>query len=212
LKIGNSVRVSNLSCRRGGRLVLANLSFMLSPGQCLLVRGPNGVGKSSLLRVLAGLLDYEQGEIEQVQDVLFIGHENALKREELLVQHMTFWAELYAIPKNQRAAQVAAALQAMALQTLADLPIRLLSQGQKRRASLARLALRPVATWLLDEPTVGLDDASCTLLTALMQRHLARGGCLVAATHQDLSLPNAQVLELQPLACPSGTADAQDCL
>ncbi len=191
----------DLACWRGERAVFAGLSFTLPPGGALLLVGANGAGKSSLLRLLAGLVPLAEGELLwQGQDALadrvahaarlrYLSHQDALKPSLSARENLSFYARLWG-------GDVEAALEAVALADLAELPARVLSSGQKRRLALARLALAPAALWLLDEPTVGLDAASVERLGLLLAAHRAAGGAVLAATHLPLPLPGAQELRL----------------
>ena len=191
----------DLACLRGERVVFADLSFALRPGAALLLTGANGAGKSTLLRVLAGLLRPAEGAVLwQGEDVVaepasyaarlrYLSHQDALKPALTVAENLDFFARLWG-------GAVAAALEAMALAPLAELPARVLSSGQKRRLALARLALAPVPLWLLDEPTTGLDAASVERLGPLLAEHRARGGIVVAATHIPLPLPDSRELRL----------------
>jgi heme exporter protein A len=190
-----------LACWRGERAVFAGLSFTLPPGGALLLTGPNGAGKSSLLRLLAGLIPAAEGRLLwQGEDALldriaharrlrYLGHGDALKPSLTARENLDFYARLWG-------GAVAPALATLGLAELADLPARVLSSGQKRRLALARLALAPVPIWLLDEPTVGLDNASVERLGALLAAHRAAGGGVIAATHLPLPLPGAGELRL----------------
>ena len=191
----------DLACVRGGRLVFEGVSFEVAAGHALVLTGPNGAGKSSLLRQVAGLLDIEQGEIALAggdpersiaEQAHYAGHLDGLKPSMTAIETLRFWAAY--LGGNQASAD--AALEAMALAPLADLPVAYLSAGQKRRLSLARLAASPRPLWLLDEPSVGLDAASVEGLRGLMVTHLAQGGIIIAATHLDLGLENARELRL----------------
>lgn len=185
-----------LACWRGERAIFAGLSFTLPPGGALLLVGANGAGKSSLLRVLAGLIPVAEGELLwQGQDALadrvahaarlrYLSHQDALKPSLTAAENLAFYARLWG-------GDVAVALESVGLADLAELPARVLSSGQKRRLALARLALAPAALWLLDEPTVGLDAASVTRLGGLLAAHRAAGGAVIAATHLPLPLPGA---------------------
>lgn len=191
----------DLACLRGERPVFAGLSFALEAGGALLLTGPNGSGKSSLLRLLAGLLAPAAGTLLwQGEDALadraahaarlrYVGHGDALKPALTARENLLFYARLWG-------GEVEAALEALGLLPLADLPARVLSAGQKRRLGLARLALGAAPLWLLDEPTTGLDAASVERLGALLARHRAAGGLVVAATHLPLPLPGARELRL----------------
>ncbi|SFK26954.1 heme ABC exporter ATP-binding protein CcmA [Falsiroseomonas stagni] len=191
----------DLACWRGERAVFAGLSFTLPPGGALLLVGANGAGKSSLLRLLAGLVPLAEGELLwQGQDALadrvahaarlrYLSHQDALKPSLSARENLSFFARLWG-------GDVEAALEAVGLAELAELPARVLSSGQKRRLALARLALAPAALWLLDEPTVGLDTASVERLGVLLAAHRAAGGAVLAATHLPLPLPGAQELRL----------------
>ncbi|MDP6952875.1 MAG: heme ABC exporter ATP-binding protein CcmA, partial [Alphaproteobacteria bacterium] len=180
----------DLACRRGERLVFAGLSFALGPGEALVLRGPNGSGKSSLLRLLAGLLRREAGSLRwQGQDVdadreawraafAFAGHADGIKPPLTVRENVAFWAEMAGSGTDR----VAEALERFAITPLAEVPVRFLSAGQKRRTGLARLVAAPRTIWLLDEPSVGLDAAATTSLAALMAEHRAGGGMIIAAT------------------------------
>ncbi len=194
----------DLVCLRGGRAVFSGLSFALPAGGALLLTGPNGSGKSSLLRLLAGLLRPAGGELlwdgapvhnsldEHRERVAFLGHLDAVKPVLTLRENLAFWAGL----GGAAAARVEAALAQFALGDLAEVPVRLLSAGQKRRLALARLLLTGAPLWLLDEPTVGLDRASATALAEAIAAHRRQGGRVVVATHQVLELAEAQSLAL----------------
>ncbi|WP_439551718.1 heme ABC exporter ATP-binding protein CcmA [Falsiroseomonas sp.] len=191
----------DLACWRGERAVFAGLSFTLPPGGALLLVGSNGAGKSSLLRLLAGLVPLAEGELLwQGADALadrvahaarlrYLSHQDALKPSLSARENLSFYARLWG-------GDVEAALDAVGLAELAELPARVLSSGQKRRLALARLALAPAPLWLLDEPTVGLDAASVERLGLLLAAHRAAGGAVLAATHLPLPLPGALELRL----------------
>jgi len=190
-----------LACWRAERLVFAGLSFEVSPGEALLLTGANGAGKSSLLRLLAGLIPAAEGALTWEGEDCFadrvahgarlryLGHQDALKPSMTAAENLEFFARL-------EGGEVEAALAALGLSGLADLPARVLSSGQKRRLALARLALSPKKLWLLDEPSVGLDAASVARLAPLFAAHRAAGGMLLAATHLPLPLPDARELRL----------------
>jgi heme exporter protein A len=191
----------DLACWRAERLVFAEISFSLGAGEALLLTGANGAGKSTLLRVLAGLLPAAEGSLLWAgEDALadrvahgarlrYLGHQDALKPALSARENLAFYASLHG-------GDVEAALDALDLLPLADLPARVLSSGQERRLALARLALSPCGLWLLDEPTVGLDTASVTRLGPLLAAHRGQGGMVIAATHLPLPLPGAKELRL----------------
>ena len=198
---GYVLEAQQLACWRAERLVFADLSFVVAPGEALLLTGANGAGKSSLLRVLAGLIPAAEGRLLwEGEDALadkvshgarlrYLGHQDALKPALTARENLAFFARLWG-------GEVEAALTALDLTPLAELPARVLSSGQKRRLALARLALAPGALWLLDEPSVGLDAASVERLAPLFSAHRAAGGMVVAATHLPLPLPGARELRL----------------
>jgi heme exporter protein A len=194
------LRAQALACVRGGRRVFENLSFELAGGEALVLTGPNGSGKSSLIRQIAGLVeiaggslaleggDDERGISEQAH---YVGHLDALKNAMSVRETMLFWADFLGGTGDAEHA-----LDALGLGGLCDLPVAYLSAGQRRRLALSRLFLAPRPLWLLDEPSVGLDAASVERLALLMKEHLAAGGLIVAATHQELGLDGARRLEL----------------
>ena len=192
-----------LACVRGERVAFAGLSFRVEPGAALLLTGANGAGKSSLLRLLAGLLPPAAGALlwegrdaladraAHARRLRYLSPQDALKPALTARESLRFAARLHG------GGDAHAALDALGLLPLAELPVRLLSTGQRRRLALARLALAPAAPlWLLDEPTLGLDAASVSRLGGLLARHRAQGGAVVAATHLPLPLPGAAELRL----------------
>ena len=183
--------IDNLACRRGQRLLFDALSARVAPGGALLLTGPNGAGKSSLLRLLAGLLKAEAGSVSGGGQRAYAGHEVALKPGQTLGAELAHWARL-----DGGLARLPAALAAMNLAALAEVPCRHLSSGQKRRAAIARVIAAGADCWLLDEPTSGLDAASSALLAAAMAAHRAAGGIVVAAVHGDIGLADAAELRL----------------
>lgn len=197
---------NGLTCDRGERRVFSHLGFEVRAGEALAVVGPNGSGKSSLLRLLAGLLPPAGGEIAwnggAVADdpeahrarLHYVGHADALKPTLTPAEMLGFQAGL----RGQRLgdAAILSALDAFGLAGLADLPSRFLSQGQRRRAALARLVATPAPLWLLDEPTLGLDAESLARLIAVLARHRSAGGLVVVATHGGLDLGPHATLDM----------------
>jgi heme exporter protein A len=185
-----SLVARDLTVARGGRRLVDELSFALPPGGALLVTGPNGAGKSSLLRVLAGLARPAGGTIERPERVALLTEQAALDPERTLGAALDFWARV------DGGGDVTAALAAVGLGELADVPVRFLSTGQRRRAALARVVMARAALWLLDEPATGLDVGAVATLEALVAAHRAGGGIAVVATHQPLALPGAVEVRL----------------
>ena len=183
--------VTDLACRRGDRLLFDAVDFRVDRGGALTLEGPNGSGKSSLLRLLAGLLAPAAGTISGGGSRGFLGHDAALKPRQRLGNELAFWARI-----DNGMSRLPAAMAAVNVAGLADLPCRHLSSGQRRRAGLARVIASGAPLWLLDEPTAGLDSASCDLLTAAMATHRANGGMIVAAVHGDIGLGDHQTLRL----------------
>jgi heme exporter protein A len=202
----NEFAGSGIACRRGERLVFANLDFRIAAGRLLTLVGPNGSGKSSLLRLMAALAEPEAGVISwsaaPIADdpdahrarLHYVGHLDAVKPILTVAENLRFHAALRGtVPDDGR---LAAALGAFGLAPLADLPGRFLSQGQRRRTALARLLVSPAPLWLLDEPTLGLDADAQTRLAEILKSHLADGGLAVVATHSPLGLGESTALEL----------------
>lgn len=185
----------NLACIRGDRPVFSNLAFDLPPGRALILLGANGSGKSSLMKIIAGLLPAISGEISiQGQNILgdkdwisqnicYLAHKNGMKPELTVAENLTFWARLERHDGDIREQAVK-----IGIDHCLDLPVSYLSSGQARRAALTRILCHPGTIWLLDEPTVGLDSDGVALLSGLMNDHLRRGGRILAATHIELGL------------------------
>jgi heme exporter protein A len=189
----------NLAGERGGEPVFADVSFALGPGDSLVVTGPNGAGKSTLLRVICGLLPPASGAVrvegggEEQPTVAsachYLGHQNGMKAALTVSENLAFWRDFC----GEARLTPAAALDAVGLGGLGDLPFGYLSTGQRRRAAIARLLVSHRPIWLLDEPTAGLDAASEARFSALMDAHLAGGGIIVVATHQALGLEGREL-------------------
>lgn len=187
------LQVSDLTIARGGIPVLEGLSFVLSPGQALVVRGPNGIGKTTLLRTVAGLQPPVSGRIEaSPESLVYAGHADGIKATLSVAENLKFWAEVFGLKHYSQA------LDAFGLTSLASRPAGALSAGQKRRLGLARLLVTGRAIWILDEPTVSLDAEAVTLFAAAVHGHLAAGGMALLASHIDLQLRDAQVLDVGP--------------
>ena len=168
------LQFENVTCRRGGRLLFEDVSFSIGPGEALHLTGPNGSGKSSLIRLAAGLLRAESGHVER-SELALADDAMALDRELPLRRALGFWG-----------GKVDDAMDALDLTRLEQVPVRLLSTGQAKRATLARVAGSGAPLWLLDEPLNGLDRDGVARLDALVAAHLARGGAVLAASHGPL--------------------------
>jgi len=178
------IKANDLSCVRGHNLVFTGLSFSLNSGQIGLLTGANGAGKSSLMRLCAGLLRPARGQIDTANSVALCDDKLALDEQASLTDALLFWARL----DGAAPADVEKAIEAYGLSHLADVPISYFSTGQKQRARLVRTALSPASLWLLDEPANGLDTASLDRLGTVMKKHVDGGGAILAASHIDLPL------------------------
>jgi len=189
-----TIEVAQLACRRGERLLLEALDFAVVPGELLLLRGPNGVGKTTLLLALAGLVRPDAGTIavkgrdkEQRpgEDLHVMSHQPAIKPRLTAAENLQFWADLFGGDRKL----AAPALERVGLGAIADLEAGHFSAGQTRRLALGRLLVADRPIWLLDEPTAALDGEGEQLVIALLDAHLKRGGIAVAATHHDIHVP-----------------------
>lgn len=190
--------VNNLSCVRGERALFSGIRFRVQPGELLHVHGPNGSGKTSLLRMLCGLSAPAEGEIlwqnrslralgdTYFAEVSYLGHQNAIKEELSALENLRISASIAGGKVSE--AQAYAGLKAIGLRGKEDLQTRLLSQGQRRRVALARLPLSKRLLWILDEPLAALDTAGVALVEKMIDAHLSQGGLAVVTTHQLLSV------------------------
>jgi heme exporter protein A len=188
-----------LAVERGQRPIFRNLSFSAAGGELLALTGPNGAGKTTLLRLIAGLIppeagavEFEGGERELTigQQAHMIGHQHGVKPSLTVAENLRFWKDFLG------GETLEAGLEAFGLESLSNFPAAVLSAGQRRRLSLARLLVARRPIWLLDEPTAGLDEASREQLAEHMRGHLDRGGIIIAATHGPLGLKPSAVLTL----------------
>lgn len=187
-----ALRLSGVACVRGARMLLTGVDLSLAAGQCAVLRGPNGTGKSSLIRAVAGLLPVFAGVVSHEGAMALCDENLALEMQAPLARALGFWARI----DGADAAAVGEALAALDLTRLADVPVRMLSTGQRKRAVLARVVASGAPIWLLDEPGNGLDEASVALLGGVMKRHLDAGGIILAASHQALPLAGARDIEI----------------
>ncbi len=179
---------TDLACRRGDRVLFAGLSLELIPGEALHIAGANGIGKSSLIRILAGLLPPFAGSVEATGAIGLIDERPALDPQLPLGRALAFWRRLDGPADN--------GADRLGLTNLLDVPVRYLSTGQKKRAALARLIGQQAPVWLLDEPLNGLDSAAIALVEELTADHLAAGGLAVIASHQPFGLKGMRRIEL----------------
>ena len=183
-------------------MVFRGLSFALVPGDIVLVSGRNGAGKSTLLRTLSGLLPEAAGtihyglateEVRGVETAHYVGYEDALKPSLSVGENLDFWARMLCAREATASSSPEAALAALGIARLIDLPAAYLSAGQKRRVALARLLLAHRPVWLLDEPLIALDAGAQATLTTIMADHAADGGSILVASHQPLALPHRTI-------------------
>ena len=196
------LQVKSLACRRGGREVFREIGFTLNAGDALLVTGANGSGKSSLLRVVAGLLPQAEGTIvwrgQSIaddpdvyrQNLHYIGHLDAVKHELTVAEMLDYWRALHCFEST-------AMDDSFGILALRDKPIRYLSAGQKRRLALSRLTLGHAPLWLLDEPATALDRDGQRILLDCIAKHRAEGGIAIIAAHQDMNVPDTSRYEMK---------------
>lgn len=178
----------DIACRRGDRLLFRGLSFALESGGALHLAGSNGIGKSSLIRILAGLAPAYAGSVERTGTIGLVDERPALDPHQPLGRALEFWQRLDGPADNE--------LAALGLTPLLDVPVRYLSTGQKKRAALARLIGQRAAVWLLDEPLNGLDTRGIALVEEMAAQHCRAGGICVIASHQPFTLPGMVRLDL----------------
>ena len=201
---GARLALRDLACLRGGRLLWAGVTLDLAAGGSAQVTGPNGAGKSSLLRIVAGLLRPFAGRVTCTGAIAMTDELAALDRERTVREALAFWAGIDGAP----AGAIAAALDDLAIPHLIDIPVRMLSTGQRKRAALARTLMSGAPVWLLDEPANGLDTAAAALLGRLVERHRAAGGIVLAASHLPLAWAQDVTIALTPPALPADAEDA----
>ena len=186
------IAAHDLACRRGDRVLFRGVSFTLKPGQALQVSGANGIGKSSLLRLVAGLARPFAGHVEHGGIIGLIDEQPALDTELPLARALGFWSRLDGC--------ACVPLEALGLSDLLDVPVRFLSTGQRKRAAMARLIGQDAAIWLLDEPLNGLDVHATRLVEELTASHCAKGGIALIASHQPFSFADMKQLALADYA------------
>jgi len=202
----SSLRANALTCVRGERTLFTGLDLEVSAGEWLHVRGENGIGKTSLLRLLSGLTKPAAGEIfwneqlisadpsEYHRNLLFLGHRDSLKEDLTALENLSIATALDGIALTED--EILLALHRFGLRGREDLPVNCLSAGQKRRVLLARLLLRQAKLWILDEPFNALDVRAVEMLSELILEHIASGGMAIMTSHQEIPMPNGRVVQL----------------
>ncbi len=197
-----SLNARHLSCIRQDRLIFKDIGFSLNPGEALWIKGKNGAGKSSLLRIVAGLLKAAKGDIfwkdqnvREDPDIFqsqfrYIAHQEALKTAMTATENLQFWAQYFGTGGVEKA------LAEFELEKIADIPVGIMSAGQKKRTNLARLIACPAPLWILDEPVSSLDTHYIDLFCRQLTKHVKSGGMALLATHQDLGLDFIRTLNL----------------
>ena len=195
-----AILVKSLSVSRGGINLLQDVDIELKNGQAGILRGPNGIGKTTLLRSLAGLQPFDFGKIEcSSEDICYSGHADGVKPTLTVQENLEFWANIFGSPSISEVAEK------FMIIDLLNSKVGNLSAGQKRRVGLARLGLTGRQVWLLDEPTVSLDETSVKIFENIIKDHLSEDGCALIATHIDLGLENrAQIIDLLKYKATSG--------
>ena len=195
-----AISVKSLSVSRGGINLLQDVDIELKNGQAGILRGPNGVGKTTLLRALAGLQPFESGKIEcSLEDICYSGHADGVKPTLTVQENLEFWANIFGSPSISEVAEK------FMIIDLLNSKAGNLSAGQKRRVGLSRLGLTGRQVWLLDEPTVSLDETSVKIFENIIKDHISEDGCALIATHIDLGLENnAQIIDLLKYKANSG--------
>ena len=189
------VTAADLAVGRGGMAILEAVDFALAPSAALALRGPNGIGKTTLLRTLAGLQPPLCGRVEAAPESLaYAGHADGVKAAMSVRENLDFWAGLFGVSGHGEA------VEAYALGPLLDRPAGALSVGQRRRLSLSRLVATRAPVWLADEPTAALDESAAAMFAAAAAAHRRRGGAVIVATHLDCQLDAAQQLDLAAFA------------
>lgn len=199
------LEASQLACERGERLLFDGISFRLESGGLLRVSGPNGSGKTSLLRIICGLISPLHGRLAWQQNpmiagnktslnIRYIGHLTGLSEELSARENLAFYT---AMARFKAAKTIDDALARLELIQQADLPVRSLSQGQKRRVALARLVLEPTPLWVLDEPFTALDERAIAIVQGLIEEHLAAGNMALISTHQEVPIRARSVQQIR---------------
>ena len=201
------LELANLECTRGDRRLFTGLNFELAAGELLHLTGHNGSGKTTLLRTICGLIIPTDGEVrwqgenvrklrdDFARELVYIGHKNAIKADLTGTENLRIACQLDGLPVSVK--QAWDALEKMGLRGHEDLPVRVLSQGQKKRVAMARLLLNKSPLWILDEPFTALDKAAVAFLQTVIQQHVDEGGMAILTTHQEVALTRGQVKQLR---------------